>query len=529
MSDYQEAVQSPQVCFSDKDLKTGMPVLTALGLPRPICGAFASVYELEKGGNRWAVKCFLRNIPDQHKRYHQISDCLHSCGLPYFVTFDYLSDAILVHGKKFPLVKMEWVEAAPLNEYVVSNLSKPERLLDLEARWISLLEDLEAKNIAHGDLQHGNVLVASDGQLFLIDYDGMWVPALQGQESHETGHADYQSPLRTAKNFDNSIDSFAGTVIRVAIRALATQPDLWKEYDNGENLLLKRQDYLDPQGSACFAALRALGDPEIDEGLDALTAECGGAKATATARKADKKKAAENKKREDEKRAADKKRRAEDERKAKEKRLAKEKRRADHNKRLAEEKRRADEKRRAKQAKAAPAPKPASAGPSWMTDHSPRAAVAAVPQPARPAKPAKKAKPARPAPQRVSQPSTRVAHQPEAAFGFTHLVIHAIAVSPAAYLALLGSMDIVRYAAWTVIGLGFVSLMTALIVRGAHRAASGLFFGLTGLAILGNTVFELCTVGSYGSTPADVMHYGTRALLLLTSIIGIVNGRHSSP
>ncbi len=72
MSDYQEAVQSPSVCFSGPELRAGTPVLTVLGLPRPICGAFASVYELEKGGSRWAVKCFLRNIPDQHDRYAQI-------------------------------------------------------------------------------------------------------------------------------------------------------------------------------------------------------------------------------------------------------------------------------------------------------------------------------------------------------------------------------------------------------------------------------------------------------------------------
>ena len=192
MSDYQEAVQSPQVCFSDKDLKAGSPVLTALGLPRPICGAFASVYELEKGGKRWAVKCFLRNIPDQHDRYARISSDLHSCGLPYFVTFDYLSNAILVQGKKFPLVKMEWVEGDALNVYIVSNLNEPDALRDLEGRWVQLLEDLRSKNIAHGDLQHGNVVVDPSGHLRLIDYDGMWVPSLKGQQSHETGHADYQ-------------------------------------------------------------------------------------------------------------------------------------------------------------------------------------------------------------------------------------------------------------------------------------------------------------------------------------------------
>ncbi len=97
MSDYQEAVQIPSVCFTGPELKHSTAVTNQLGLPRPICGQFASVYELTNGG-RWAVKCFLRNIPDQHARYGKISSHLKSCGLPYFVTFEYQAKGILVQG-----------------------------------------------------------------------------------------------------------------------------------------------------------------------------------------------------------------------------------------------------------------------------------------------------------------------------------------------------------------------------------------------------------------------------------------------
>ncbi|MHC4711551.1 MAG: hypothetical protein ACYTA3_14390 [Planctomycetota bacterium] len=78
MTDYQEAVQIPSAAFSGPELKQGVPVMNKLGLPRPICGQFASVYELEHGGSRWAVKCFLRNIPDLHSRYAKISNHLGS-------------------------------------------------------------------------------------------------------------------------------------------------------------------------------------------------------------------------------------------------------------------------------------------------------------------------------------------------------------------------------------------------------------------------------------------------------------------
>lgn len=276
MSDYQEAVQAPKLCFTDGNLASAAPVMNKLGLPRPICGQFASVYELEQGGHRWGVKCFLRNIPDQHSRYAKISAHIGKQSHPYFMVFEYQQKGIRVRGQLFPIVKMDWIEGLALNNFIENNLSNKTALEELEARWVTLLEDLQSVQIAHGDLQHGNVLVADDGTLRLIDYDGMWVPKLKGQQSHETGHPNFQSPLRTGKDFDLSIDQFAGELIQIAIRAVGQKPDLWKKYNNGDNLLFKQQDFMDTNGSTLFGDLRALGDPEIDGRLDGLIAACGG-------------------------------------------------------------------------------------------------------------------------------------------------------------------------------------------------------------------------------------------------------------
>ncbi len=220
MTDYQEAVQAPTACFADRELTRGSAVLNKLGLPQPICGQFASVYELECGADRWAIKCFLRNIPDLHHRYEKIAGHLGGCQLPYFVTFDYLRKGIRVRGDFYPIVKMEWVEGLALNHFIERNVSNATALGQLEERWLALLEDLRQVRVAHGDLQHGNVLVASDGSLRLIDYDGMWVPKLKGEKTHEVGHPSYQSPLRSANDFDEDLDQFAGDVIHIALRAL---------------------------------------------------------------------------------------------------------------------------------------------------------------------------------------------------------------------------------------------------------------------------------------------------------------------
>ncbi|MCH8005803.1 MAG: protein kinase family protein [Planctomycetes bacterium] len=277
MSDYQEAVQTPSYCFMGKELQQGTTVTNKLGLPRPICGTFASVYELETaGGARWAVKCFLRNIPDLHNRYAKISDHLKKCDLPYFVTFEYQEKGIRVQGKYFPLVKMQWIEGMGLNQFVEKIVSDSGQLGELEKQWQKLLEDLRSADIGHGDLQHGNVLVQSDSSLRLIDYDGMWVPKLRGQKSHETGHPDFQSPLRSERDFDADIDQFAGDVIHIVFRALARKPSLWQQYNNGDNMLFRRQDFRDPKASSLFADLKALGDDVIGPKLDGLIKACGG-------------------------------------------------------------------------------------------------------------------------------------------------------------------------------------------------------------------------------------------------------------
>jgi hypothetical protein len=276
MTDYQEAVQAPQICFADAQLKVGIPGLNKLGLPRPICGMFASVYEIEGGGSKWAIKCFLRNIPDLHSRYAKIAKQIKSLSSPYFVSFDYLQKGIRIQGDFYPIVKMKWEEGVGLNEFVESHLNDKAALVKLEASWLELLASLLSANVAHGDLQHGNVLVAADGSLKLIDYDGMWVPKLKGQGSHETGHPDYQSPHRTGQDFHEGIDQFAGEVIFIAIRALQHNPSLWAKYNNADNMLFKRGDYLAPATSQLFTDLRALGDQEINTMLEGLIDVCAG-------------------------------------------------------------------------------------------------------------------------------------------------------------------------------------------------------------------------------------------------------------
>ncbi|MGE3174221.1 MAG: hypothetical protein AB7O97_16450 [Planctomycetota bacterium] len=275
VSDYQEAVQGPQLCFGDPALKQGSPVLTKLGLPRPISGGNASVYQIRSGRSEYAVRCFLRNIPDIQKRYAAIGAHLEQSALRSAVGFEYLQDGIRIRGQWYPVLKMEWVRGAPLNEHVRDLLGDPKGLRALAADWAALMVELERAQIAHGDLQHGNVMVAR-GQLVLIDYDGMYVPALRGSPGHELGHPSYQHPRREGADFGPEIDRFAALAIHTALLALAERPELWATYDNSDNVLFTRGDFEEPQSSELFAALQQLGDAAVQTGVRALLAACAG-------------------------------------------------------------------------------------------------------------------------------------------------------------------------------------------------------------------------------------------------------------
>src|SRR2546426_778562 len=146
--DYNEAIQNPRLSFDDPTLKAGAPELTSLGLPRPITGGFASVYRIHCGQQDWAVRCFLRDFPDQQRRYAAISNHLSAVKLPYTVGFEFLPHGIKIRGQWYPILKMEWVEGELLNDYIKKYLRSSSTLLTLANRWIAMSSALQQASIA---------------------------------------------------------------------------------------------------------------------------------------------------------------------------------------------------------------------------------------------------------------------------------------------------------------------------------------------------------------------------------------------
>jgi len=118
-----------------------------------------------------------------------------------------------------------------------------------------MTEKLNNAGIAHGDLQNGNILIV-DGDYRLIDYDGMYVPALKGQTSNEVGLPNYQHPKRTGFDFGPGLDNFSSWVIYISLLALSVDPQLWGKLQAGDDcLLFRKEDFEKPNRSKVFRAL----------------------------------------------------------------------------------------------------------------------------------------------------------------------------------------------------------------------------------------------------------------------------------
>ena len=281
--DFNEAVQNPATAFSDADLKAGHTVVGPTGLPLPRSGNFADVYQIRAANGRdWAIKCFTRPVTGLEQRYKKVDDALRKAGLPFTIDFTYLNEGVLVRGEWRPAVKMEWVDGLQLNQVVRDQAGSTKVLDALGQMWSRLCKKLRDTGIAHADLQHGNVLLVAGTRagsygLKLIDYDGMYVPALANTPSGESGHPNYQHPLRAAKQvYSPDLDRFPHLVIATALKGLSVLgPKLWERYDTGDNLLFTEDDFKAPASSKLMKELWLSNNPGLQALVGHLALACG--------------------------------------------------------------------------------------------------------------------------------------------------------------------------------------------------------------------------------------------------------------
>ena len=248
VSEYVEAIKLSEDNL-DK-LSSLRPVLEDDGRPVMSSGNFAVVFKMEDktDGKLYALKCFTKYQEGRNKAYQQIANELKGVSSPYLVSIKYLSKELFVNSKnstdtEFPVVLMDWVSGQTLDNYIKAVRNDKEEMIKLTSQFFKLASWLLKQPFAHGDLKPDNILVKEDGSLVLVDYDGMFVPAMKGELARELGSPNFRLPTRDASVFNRNIDDFPITTISLALRALTLRPELLDEFNANDALLFVEDDF----------------------------------------------------------------------------------------------------------------------------------------------------------------------------------------------------------------------------------------------------------------------------------------------
>lgn len=281
---YQLALQNPRSAFANvAELRTGTTLLNAQGMPSVASGGFAATFTVDSAtGRRFAVRCFYKQGHGD-RRLRERYDLVHSFivanpQLRFLVDVLYQDDGIIVNGAPYPMVRMAWASGEMLGvwieDWIEDTQRDPDAIEAVRAAISKSVAMLHQAGAAHGDLQHGNILVADDLSVTLIDYDGMYLSTFDGTglQATEQGHRNYQHPGR-GNRFDSGIDAFAAAVIDLSLHALRERPALWDKFGGtGENLIFTARDFVDPDNSPVFAELAEI--PAVAEASKRLHRAC---------------------------------------------------------------------------------------------------------------------------------------------------------------------------------------------------------------------------------------------------------------
>ena len=241
-----------------------VPVLDKHGEPYRSSGAFAVVFKMkdEQTGKCYALKCFTEDQEGRAEAYRQIAEELEFVDSPYITSVKYLEKELFVDSNceddEFPVLLMDWIEGETMETYIAENYTDSYEMSMLCYRFCKMAAWLRSQSFAHGDIKPDNIIVRPDGTLTLVDYDGMFVPAMKGQKSPTIGTKDFSHPLRTIDDFDETIDDFSLASIALSLKAISLDSSLLQSYGASDRLLFSATDYLDLSKSKIFAALLSL-------------------------------------------------------------------------------------------------------------------------------------------------------------------------------------------------------------------------------------------------------------------------------
>ena len=248
ISEYIEAIKAAEDNF--EQLKNLRPILGENGEPVMTSGNFAVVFKMmdEQTGKFHAVKCFLKEQEGRAEAYRMIAEELEFVNSTFLTPIKYLDKELFVDTSQtdeteFPVLLMDWVDGVTLDKYILRYRYDGYKLACLTQNFFELSKWILSQSFAHGDLKPDNILVRDDGALVLVDYDGMYVPKMFGQNSREYGTPSYRVPFNSnnINNFCKCIDDFAIIHILLSLGVYSQFPHL---IDKNKDFALFSEDEL---------------------------------------------------------------------------------------------------------------------------------------------------------------------------------------------------------------------------------------------------------------------------------------------
>jgi hypothetical protein len=185
----------------------------------------------------------------------------------------YLEDEILVNGRKYPVLLMEWSDSLTLKDWINFNISNSSSLLSLAQSFVEVAREMHALYFSHGDLQHENILVDANMNLILVDYDSIFIPGLENLRDEIKGLPGFQHRSRLNLEFCNpTADYFSEYIIYLSLYGLAKKPKLWERAKDHNRLLFSDNDIQNPHTSSIIRELQDI--PDLREVLDVFLRNC---------------------------------------------------------------------------------------------------------------------------------------------------------------------------------------------------------------------------------------------------------------
>lgn len=261
LSSIRTSVENQQALILDQHAKNGSFCRDARGRLIAYTGGFTIVFPYEVNQEKWAFRCWHAELGNVRRRFEIIAHVIQQSRASYLCDFAYVDEGIIVDGKVYPTTRMRWVEGENIKDYLCHNKNKKATLNKLAKNFLTLVQDMHRLHLAHGDLQHGNIMVGAKGELFLVDYDSFYCDELKGEPDIITGLKDYQHPLRKNNQVvSEKIDYFSELIIYLSILGIAAKPRLVEDYqvENADHMLFEADDFSHLRSSKIYQELHGM-------------------------------------------------------------------------------------------------------------------------------------------------------------------------------------------------------------------------------------------------------------------------------